>query len=123
MSAEELARLEQDFMIAVKDRDMDFLEAHLAEEFILITGRAGAHTRARDEWLNITRNDYVIENFTFDALEVVELGDAAVVRSRYSQKGRMGDQDRSITYLMSDTWAQRDDRWQLVNRHITPLET
>jgi ketosteroid isomerase-like protein len=122
MSAEELARLEQDFMTAVQKRDMGFLEDHIAEEFILITGRTGAQTRGREEWLEITREQYVIEDFSFDGLEVVELGDAAVVRSRYSQKGRMGDQDRSHAYLMSDTWARRDARWQLIHRHITPLE-
>jgi ketosteroid isomerase-like protein len=120
---EHLSRLEHDFADAVRRRDLDFLEAHLGEEFTLTTGRPGAEVRSRAEWLRVTRDDYVVRSFEFDDLTVQAYGDAAVVRSRYRQAGSMAGQDRTGTYLMTDVWVRRDERWQLVARHITPLVT
>jgi ketosteroid isomerase-like protein len=117
----DLAALEDAFMRAVQGRDMDFLERSLGEEFTLTTGRPGAEVRSRAEWLEITRGSYVIESFEFEELDARVYGEAALVRSRYSQRGRMGEADRSTTYLMTDVWVQRDRRWQLVTRHITDL--
>jgi hypothetical protein len=57
-----------------------------------------------------------------DELEVVELAeDAALVRSRYAQRGSMDGADRSQPFLMTDVWARRPAGWQLVTRHVSPL--
>jgi ketosteroid isomerase-like protein len=114
-------KLERRFMEAVRDRDMARLEKHLGEEFTLTTGRPGAEVRSRDEWLAITRDSYAIESFEFEQLEVREYGHVAVARSRYRQAARMGDEDRSETYLMTDVWVRRRGDWVLVTRHISPL--
>jgi ketosteroid isomerase-like protein len=119
--AEELRRLEERFMTAVAERDLDFLERHLGEEFKLITGRPGHETRDRAEWLEVTATAYEIRSFRFDELEVLDYGDVAVVRSRYSQEATMGDADRSQSFLMTDVWHRRDVAFQLVTRHISPL--
>jgi ketosteroid isomerase-like protein len=108
----ELEGLEHDWMQAVRDRDMAFLEALLAEEFTLTTGRPGAEVRGRREWLDITRDRYVIEEFSFEELEVVSLGEAAVVRSRYRQRGRMDDRDRTQEFLITDAFVRRDGKWR-----------
>src|SRR5438876_11361715 len=108
-------------MDAVRDRDMDALEAMLGERFTLTTGRPGAEVRGRAEWLEVTRDSYVIESYEFEWLEVDRYGDAAVARSRYRQQGRMGDDDRTQPFLMTDVWVRVDGSWQLVSRHITPL--
>ena len=110
-------------MRAVRDRDMAFLDALLAEEFTLITGRPGAEVRGRQEWLDITRDRYVIEEFSFPELEVLPLGDAAVVRSRYRQRARMDDQDRTQAFLITDVFVRRGGAWRAVTRHISPLQT
>jgi hypothetical protein len=78
----ELERLEHEWMRAVRDRDLAFLDALLAEEFTLTTGRRGTEVRGRREWLDITRERYVIEEFSFSELEVLPLGDA-----RWSGRG------------------------------------
>ena len=119
---EELAHLEIALMQAVQRRDMAYLERTLGERYTLTTGRPGAEVRSRDEWLEITRTRYVIESFSFDWLHVDHYGDSAVVRSRYRQRGRMDDTDRTQMYLMTDVWVRvRDTGWQLVSRHISPL--
>jgi hypothetical protein len=120
-AADELPSLERELAEAVKARDIPLLERHLGQEFTLTTGRPGAEVRSRSEWLDVTRDDYVVDSFDFDDLVVQAYGDFAVVRSRYRQAGSMAAQDRSGAYLMTDAWVRRDERWQLVARHITPL--
>jgi ketosteroid isomerase-like protein len=119
--ADELRRLEDRFMTAVAERDIDFLERHLGEEFKLITGRPGHETRDRAEWLEVTTTAYEIRSFRFDEFDVLDYGDVAVVRSRYSQEATMGDAERSQSYLMTDVWHRRDGAFRLVSRHSSPL--
>jgi ketosteroid isomerase-like protein len=116
-----LARLERGLIEAVRDRNLDWLERHLAEEFTLTTGRPGAEVRSRREWLDVTRDRYEIESFEFVEVEVRVYGHVAVVASRYRQKARLDDLDRSGTYLVTDVWLRRGGRWQLVTRHSTAL--
>jgi ketosteroid isomerase-like protein len=120
---QELMRLEHAWMDAVRRRDMELLQRMLGEEYALTTGRPGAEVRSRQEWLEITRNHYVIDSFSFKKFDIHVYGDTAVVRSHYCQKGRMGTLDRSAEYLMTDVWVRRDGRWQAVTRHISPLRS
>lgn len=70
----------------------------------------------------MTIEEYVIESFAFEQLEVfVYDGAAALARSRHSQRGHMGDQDRTQAFLMTDVFAWRAGRWRAVHRHISPL--
>ena len=118
---EDIRRLEEDFMRAVAERDLATLERLVGPEFTLTTGRPGSAVRGRDEWMRITATRYVIEDFGFDEMDVVDLGSAAVVRCRYHQRARMDDHDRTQPFLMTDVWSHRSSGWQLVSRHITPL--
>jgi limonene-1,2-epoxide hydrolase len=117
----ELAELSVRFMEAVRDRDLEWLEEHLGAKFTLTTGRPNAPVRGRAEWLAVTRDRYVIEDFAFEELDVIELGSVGVVRSRYRQRGSMDGDDRTQTFLMTDVWAELDGRRQLVTRHVSPL--
>jgi ketosteroid isomerase-like protein len=116
-----LTRLERRFMKATRERDAEFLERHLGEEFTLTTGRPGAEVRVRSEWLEITRESYVIDSFDFEELDVRVYGHVAVVSSRYRQVAHMGELDRNGRYVMTDVWIRRKGRWQLVCRHATAL--
>lgn len=124
MTRAEVVRLEHVFQAAVRDRDVEVLEALLSPGFTLTTGRAAAPVRTRAEYLEITAAGYRIEEFRFEELDVVELGDGAgaVVRSRYRQTGSMDGADRSGVFLLTDVWTeQADGRAQLVTRHSSAL--
>ena len=73
----------------------------------------GYVTEASRRWLD----------FAFEELEVLELGDVAVARSRYRQRGTLDGEDRTQTFLMTDVWTSRAGRPQLVTRHLSPLPT
>jgi ketosteroid isomerase-like protein len=118
----EIERLERELQAAVAARDVVALDRLLGTEFTLTTGRPGNEVRGRAEYLDITASRYVIDEYRFDALEVIELGpDAALVRSRYVQRGSMDGANRSQPFLMTDVWAHRPTGWQLVARHVSPL--
>jgi hypothetical protein len=118
---DDLAALSEQFMEAVRDREVPFLEYHLGVEFTLTTGRAGAPVRGRDEWLLVTRSRYEIDEFSFESLDAFDYGEVALVRSRYRQTGSMDDDRRDGVYLMTDVWVEREGRPQLVTRHVSPI--
>jgi hypothetical protein len=122
VTRDEALALERRFQAAVAGRDLVVLEELLAPEFTLTTGRAAAPVRTRAEYLAITAASYVIDGWEFEELDVVPLGDAAVVRARYRQRGSMEGADRTGVFLLTDVWAERAGRPQLVTRHSSALE-
>lgn len=106
---------------ATRDRDLVVLEELLAEDFTLTTGRADKEVRSRREWLEVTAGDYVIEQHEIVDAVVHDLGRAAVIRSWYRQRARMGAEDRSEQYLMTDVLVRSGDRWTALCRHLSPL--
>jgi ketosteroid isomerase-like protein len=117
----ELRALLQRWAEAVRDRDIRFLERLLAPEFTLTTGRRPRPVRGREEYLEITESRYVVEEFEFERVEVLDYGDAAVLRSRYRQRGNMDGEDRTQTFLITDVFVRRDGRWLAVSRHVSPM--
>jgi ketosteroid isomerase-like protein len=118
----EIEARERELQAAVAARDVATLDRLLGHEFTLTTGRPGNEVRGRAEYLDITGSRYVIDEYRFEELEVIELGPgAAVVRSRYVQRGSMDGADRTQPFLMTDVWARRPAGWQLVTRHVSPL--
>jgi len=116
---EDVVRRWQD---AVAARDVAHLEALLAPEFTLTTGRPGAEVRTRAEYLAITRERYVVDEHAFDALDALRYGDVAVVCSRLRQRGSMDGQDRTQAFRMTDVLVLgADGGWRAVLRHATPL--
>ena len=121
MSEAEFAELERRWAEAVRDRDIRFLERLLAPEFTLTTGRMPNPVRGRDEYLEITETRYAVTEFEFDRIEVLEYGDAAIIRSRYRQRGSMDGADRNQPFLITDVFALVDGRWLAVTRHVSPM--
>ena len=106
---------------AVEHREMAFLEALLAPEFTLTTGRPEAPVRTREQYLAVTRDDYEVDAWEFDEIVVQHYGRFAVARSTYRQTGRMGSDARDGAYLITDAFVKQGGRWRAVARHLTPL--
>jgi len=121
VSEDEVRALEIRWAEAVRDRDIRFLERLLAPEFTLTTGRMPNPVRGREEYLEITESRYEVSEFEFESIDVLDYGDAAVVRSRYRQRGSMDGADRSQPFLITDVFARIEGRWLAVTRHISPM--
>lgn len=119
--AAEMIALEHRWLSAVQKRDMSTLEEILAADFILLAGRRGRELRSRTEYMEVIRTVYVVWSYELEPLDVRIYKTTAIVGSRYSQKGRMADLDRTGDYLMSDVFMRIDRGWRAVLRHLTPL--
>jgi ketosteroid isomerase-like protein len=121
MAAAELEELEARLMTAVAERDMTTLDALIGDDFTLTTGRPGAEVRTRSEWMRITENAYVLDEFSFEELHVQLYGACAIVRSRYSQRASMDGAPRNTTFRMTDVWLGGPGAWKLQARHAQPI--
>jgi hypothetical protein len=120
---DDLISLQHEWMEAVKSRDIEFLERLLGPEFVLFTGRPGIEMRTRQQYLDVTRDNYTLDSFEYVELDVQTYEGFGFVRSRYRQHGWMDDKERNQAFLMTDVWVKRDGQWQAVSRHISPLDS
>jgi len=110
-----LIELQVAWMDAWQREDRQALEAILAPEFTLTSARTDQLVD-REGWLGMldrVRN----ESFQYSDFRIDVFGDAAVVRSRLTQVATVDDQRWDATFMLTDVWIRRDDRWQVVARH------
>ena len=101
---------------AIFRRDVAAAAAFLAPEYALMATGLGEMPRAR--WLeNLPK--YVVHSFAFSEVRVQDYGDAAVMRSRYTQRATVDGQDRSGAMLVTDVWVRGGSGWQVVARHTS----
>lgn len=119
----ELVDLQHRWMQAWQDRDRRVLEQILAPEFTLTSARTD-RLMPRDAWLEAAMTRTVNESFRYDDFRIDIFTDAAVVKSRLTQRATVDGQDWSGTFQITDVWIRRDGRWQVVARHSsTPPRT
>ena len=115
-ATEAFRRYTQEWMDAIRTRDRATLEAFMAPEFRLTSARSDQWID-RDRWLELALAEVEMISFTVDEMETVLIDDAAVVWSRISQQAKVGGEDWSDRFMLTDVWVRRDDRWQVVARH------
>ena len=115
----EIARLEHNFMEAVRTCDAAMLESLVGREFTFTSATTGVMPRAA--WLGSALADYAIEWFEFERVDVDLHGHVAVVNARYAQRAVWAGEPLAFTFLFTDVWVSRDGSWQIVARHSSPV--
>ena len=118
---EELARLQEAWMQAVEDRDMEALERIVAPEFRFMAVHLYPEPMTREQWIGAAREGYTITSFAFETMEIDVFGDTAVIHSRYSQVANWDQNNLSNVYRLTDVWARGVKGWQVVARHSSIL--
>ena len=114
---DELARLEWEWMGAVQRQDLAACEPIVAHDFTMALGDlSGPGSIDRERWFANAQH-WVLESFSFDALQVHAYGDVAVVQSRYTQRGTVFGRELNATWPLTDIWVRRDGRWQVTVRY------
>ena len=117
----ELARLEQAWMQAVEDRDMDALERLVAPEFRFMAVHLYPEPMTRAQWMDAAREGYTIVSFAFETMEVEVSGDTGIIHSRYSQVASYQHVSLSNVFRLTDVWTRADGQWRVIARHSSIL--
>jgi ketosteroid isomerase-like protein len=113
----ELARLQEDWMRAVQERDMDRLEELVAPVFRFMAIHLNPEPMTREQWMEAARHGYTIVSFSYERMDIDVLGDTGVVHSRYSQVANYEHVNLSNLFQLTDVWSRVGGRWQVVARH------
>ena len=117
----ELARLEEAWMQAVEDRDMETLERLVAPEFRFMAVHLYPEPMTRDQWMDAAREGYTIVSFAFESKDIEVSGDTAVIHARYSQVASYQHTPLSNVFRLTDVWHRESDGWKVVARHSSVL--
>jgi ketosteroid isomerase-like protein len=125
MSAEEdraeLGRLEQEWMSAMQARDMDRLEELVADGFRFMAIHLDPYPMSREQWMGAAAEGYTILSFAYERMDIDVFGDTGVIHARYSQVANWDQNNLSNVFQLTDVWARRDGKWQVVARHSSIL--
>ena len=117
----ELARLEEEWMSAMQARDMDRLEELVADGFRFTAVHLAPEPFTREQWMGAAREGYTIVSFAYERMDVDVFGDTGVIHARYSQVASFEQTNLSNLFWLTDVWARRNGRWQVVARHSSIL--
>ena len=118
---EELARLQEAWMQAVEDRDMEALERIVAPEFRFMAIHLYPEPMTRAQWMEAAREGYTIVSFAFESMEIVVSKDTGIVHSRYSQVASYQHVSLSNAFRLTDVWTRADGTWRVIARHSSVL--
>ncbi|MBE2319792.1 nuclear transport factor 2 family protein [Solirubrobacter sp. CPCC 204708] len=118
---QELAGLEEEWMSAMQSRDMDRLEALVADGFRFTAVHLNDEPMSREQWMDAARDGYMITSFAFERMEIDVFGDTAVIHSRFSQVASWEQNNLSNVFRLTDVWSRGTNGWQVVARHSSTL--
>jgi ketosteroid isomerase-like protein len=117
----ELARLQEAWMQAVEDRDMDALERIVAPGFRFMAVHLYPDPMTREQWMEAAREGYTIVSFAFETMDIDISGDTGIVHSRYSQVANYQTVSLSNEFRLTDVWTRADGTWRVMARHSSIL--
>ena len=115
-----LRELEQGWNEAFYRKDVAFIEALLADEFIATYEDGSQGDKARELELTTEFNQQM-ESAIQDEFTVRVYGDTAVVWFRLHLVGIRQGQRAEVTFRYTDVWVLRDGRWLCVSTHSTKV--
>jgi DNA-binding response OmpR family regulator len=117
---QELLELERQWVEAYLRSDSPFLSCLWADDFVYTN--AFREIKSKAQAIESIQSEMTFENFiTFDVHGNV-FGDTAVATGRALVKGQYKGEDISGQYRYTNTYAQRQGRWQAIASHVTRID-
>src|SRR5919199_6402268 len=104
----ELARLQEDWMRGVQERDMELLERVVGPGFRFTAIHLAPEPMTREQWMAAAREGYTIVSFAYEAMDIDVFGETGVVHSRYSQVASYLTTSLSNVFRLTDVWSRED---------------
>src|SRR5215471_5250850 len=109
-----LERLNQEYVAAFMNSDVEWYRRHLADEFVCIESDGSLLTR--EEFLSNTAKGPDVADYSLESVAVTIYGEAALVRATgvwHRKDGTVG----LSRYV--DIWVKRNAEWKTVSAQIT----
>jgi ketosteroid isomerase-like protein len=108
-----VAALDTQYQAAVKANDTATMDRILADDFVLVTGRGKAYTKA--DLLNDARNKRELYEHQEDTEQTVRVfGNTAIVTAKLWEKGTADGKPFDYTVWFSDTYVRTPSGWRYV---------
>jgi ketosteroid isomerase-like protein len=108
-----VARLDTEYQQAVKVHDVETMDRILADDFVLVTGRGKAYSKA--ELLKDAREGKTIYERQEDTQQTVRVwGDTAVITALLWEKGTSDGKPFDKKLWFSDTYVRTAEGWRYV---------
>jgi ketosteroid isomerase-like protein len=117
----ELASLQEDWMRAVQQRDVDALERIVGPGFRFMAIHLGPEPMTREQWMAAAREGYTLVSFAYERMDIDVFGDTGIVHSRYSQVASYHHTSLSNVFRLTDVWSRSADGWRVQARHSSIL--
>ena len=115
-----LTRLEKDWDEALRRKDVTFIEALLADEF-MVTYAEGVRADKAKELTVAAEFNQQIDSSILDEFTVRIYGDTAVVWFTQHLIGPSQGRPLALTFRYMDVWVLRDGRWLCVASQATKV--
>jgi ketosteroid isomerase-like protein len=117
----ELAELEEAWMQAMQERNEARLEELVAPGFRFTALHLAPEPMTREQWMGAAMGGYTTVSFAYESMDIDVFGDTGVIHARYSQIANYDAVNLSHVFRLTDIWARRDGKWQVVARHSSIL--
>jgi ketosteroid isomerase-like protein len=114
---QELIALEQRWMEAWKQHDIDTCAQILADDFTITNALSRGELADKAQWLALAAGPYECQSFAFNRIDVRLYGQTAVINAWYSQHAAARGADWSGEFLITDVWVESPAGWRVVARH------
>src|SRR5258705_1863303 len=113
--------LETHWMNAWKNKDEVAARKIMSDDFALTSGSTTGELVYKETWIDHAMHGFDCQSFGFDSIKVRTYGNTAVLNVWYHQVATIKRKDWSGNALLTDVWVKKNDDWQVVARHATPL--
>ena len=114
---ETLIKMERDWAAALPKKDVEAVKPILADDFEGWDGDYNLNYTKASHLKNLEAGIDTWESANLDKIDVKVFGDLAVVRLIQSQKGTYNGRDSTGRYALTDVFAKRNGKWQIVAEH------
>ena len=108
---------EKEWMKAWINKDGHAFHSILADDFLLSSARG--RFMNKQEWISGALGAFTCESFDWKEIRVRIYGRTAVVNAIAHQTAKVGEEDWSGRFLITDVWVLQNEKWQVVARHGT----
>jgi uncharacterized protein (TIGR02246 family) len=120
---EQVRRLEREWLDAYEQRNAEAMARILADEFTITYGDGRTQSKAQilESLQAREKSGAPPSKFATEEVQARIDGDTVVLTGRLLQTSARGEETKTMRFGYSDTYKQRDGRWQVVNSRLSRL--